>query len=172
MGHALVALASSGLDPVPQVSIIPRGLGALGYTIQGSTEDRFLVTRRRIAEQDGDVARRRAAELIVFDHLSTGAADHFRPVTDTARSMVTRYGMSEKVGDVAYDSEPAGFAPGAFEPYQDEILPTRPRRLSTTARTLLIACTMSARSTSIQHGRSCVSRHAIASDNKTKSRGE
>jgi cell division protease FtsH len=109
MGHALVALSLPGVDPVHKVSIIPRGVGALGYTIQRPTEDRFLMTREELENKMAVLLGGRAAELIIFGHLSTGAADDLRRVTDIARSMVTRYGMSEKIGNVAYDREPRSF---------------------------------------------------------------
>ncbi len=109
MGHALMALALPGADPVRKVSIIPRGIGALGYTIQRPTEDRFLMTQDELENKMAVLLGGRAAELIVFGHLSTGAADDLRRVTDIARSMVTRYGMSEKLGHVAYDRDPRSF---------------------------------------------------------------
>jgi cell division protease FtsH len=112
MGHTLVALALPGVDPVHKVSIIPRGIGALGYTIQRPTEDRFLMTREELENKMAVLLGGRAAELIVFDHLSTGAADDLRRVTDIARSMVTRYGMSERLGNVAYDRDPRTFLTG------------------------------------------------------------
>src|SRR5436190_19018433 len=102
MGHALVAMALPGTDPVHKISIIPRGVGALGYTIQRPTEDRFLMTREELENKMAVLLGGRASEEIVFGHLSTGAADDLRRVTDIARSMVTRYGMSEKLGNVAY----------------------------------------------------------------------
>jgi cell division protease FtsH len=117
MGHALVALSLPGVDPVHKVSIIPRGVGALGYTIQRPIEDRFLMTKEELENKMAVLLGGRAAELIVFDHLSTGAADDLRRVTDIARSMVTRYGMSEKLGSVAYDREPGNFLAGADRPY-------------------------------------------------------
>jgi cell division protease FtsH len=116
MGHALVALSLPGIDPVHKVSIIPRGVGALGYTIQRPTEDRFLMTREELENKMAVLLGGRAAELIVFGHLSTGAADDLRRVTDIARSMVTRYGMSDKIGNVAYDREPRSFITGADLP--------------------------------------------------------
>jgi len=112
MGHALVALALPGVDPVHKVSIIPRGIGSLGYTIQRPTEDRFLMTREELENKMAVALGGRAAEWIVFGHLSTGAADDLRRVTDIARSMVTRYGMSEKLGHVAYDRDPRSFLTG------------------------------------------------------------
>lgn len=112
MGHALVALTLPGTDPVHKVSIIPRGIGSLGYTIQRPTEDRFLMTREELENKMSVLLGGRAAELTVFGHLSTGAADDLRRVTDIARSMVTRYGMSERLGSVAYDRDPRTFLTG------------------------------------------------------------
>ncbi|WP_407166533.1 ATP-dependent zinc metalloprotease FtsH [Bradyrhizobium sp. ORS 111] len=117
MGHALVALSLPGVDPVHKVSIIPRGVGALGYTIQRPIEDRFLMTKEELENKMAVLLGGRAAELVVFDHLSTGAADDLSRVTDIARSMVTRYGMSEKLGGVAYDREPGNLFAGADRPY-------------------------------------------------------
>jgi cell division protease FtsH len=118
MGHALVALTLPGTDPVHKVSIIPRGIGSLGYTIQRPTEDRFLMTREELENKMSVLLGGRAAELTVFGHLSTGAADDLRRVTDIARSMVTRYGMSERLGSVAYDRDPRSFLTGPDLPPQ------------------------------------------------------
>jgi cell division protease FtsH len=112
MGHALVGVSFPGSDPVHKVSIIPRGVGALGYTIQRPTEDRFLMTREELENKMAVLLGGRAAELVVFGHLSTGAADDLRRVTDIARSMVTRYGMSERLGGVAYDRDPRTWLTG------------------------------------------------------------
>ena len=113
MGHAIVAMSLPGTDPVHKVSIIPRGVGALGYTIQRPTEDRFLMTREELENKMAVLLGGRAAELVVYGHLSTGAADDLRRVTDIARSMVTRYGMSEQLGSVAYERDNQSFlAPG------------------------------------------------------------
>jgi cell division protease FtsH len=112
MGHAVVAVSIPGTDPVHKVSIIPRGVGALGYTIQRPTEDRFLMTREELENKMSVLLGGRAAELTVFGHLSTGAADDLRRVTDVARSMVTRYGMSERLGSVAYERDPRNFLTG------------------------------------------------------------
>ena len=113
MGHALVALSLPGTDPVHKVSIIPRGIGALGYTVQLPTEDRFLMTREELEKKMMVMLGGRAAELVVYDQLSTGAADDLVRVTDIARAMVARYGMSEKLGSVAYDRDPRSFLAGA-----------------------------------------------------------
>src|SRR5262245_19247748 len=111
-GHALVAISLPGTDPVHKISIIPRGVGALGYTIQRPTEDRFLMTRDELENKMAVLLGGRAAELTVFSHLSTGAADDLRRVTDIARAMVTRYGMSKQLGSVAYDRDPRSFLTG------------------------------------------------------------
>jgi cell division protease FtsH len=118
MGHALVAMSLPGTDPVHKVSIIPRGIGALGYTMQRPTEDRYLMTREELENKMAVLLGGRAAEHIVFGHLSTGAADDLAKVTDVARSMVTRYGMDEKLGNIVYEDErhPLLDVPGADHP--------------------------------------------------------
>jgi cell division protease FtsH len=116
MGHALVALALPGSDPVHKISIIPRGIGALGYTIQRPTEDRFLMTREELENKMAVLLGGRAAEQVVYGRLSTGAADDLAKVTDIARSMVMRYGMEEKLGNLSYQDEPAAFLPAPAGP--------------------------------------------------------
>jgi len=112
MGHALLAMAMKGVDPVHKVSIIPRGVGALGYTIQRPTEDRFLMTREELEHKMSVLLGGRAAEHVVFGHLSTGAADDLAKVTDIARSMVTRYGMAPEVGPVSLEEGRSTFLAG------------------------------------------------------------
>jgi cell division protease FtsH len=111
MGHALVALALPGTDPVHKVSIIPRGIGSLGYTIQRPTEDRFLMTREELENKMAVLLGGRAAEHVVYGHLSTGAADDLAKVTDIARGMVMRYGMEPKLGNLSYQDEPSPLLP-------------------------------------------------------------
>ncbi len=125
MGHTLVAMSLPGTDTVHKVSIIPRGIGALGYTIQRPSEDRFIQTREDLENRMCVLLGGRAAEHIVFHHLSTGAADDLAKVTSIARDMVTRYGMDEKLGPVSYDADRPTFLPGAPPPmeprgYSDE----------------------------------------------------
>jgi cell division protease FtsH len=114
LGHALVAIALPGTDPVHKISIIPRGVGALGYTIQRPTEDRFLMTREELENKMAVLLGGRAAEEVVFNHLSTGAANDLAKVTDIARSMVMRYGMVKALGHVAYEEERPPFLGGAL----------------------------------------------------------
>jgi len=126
MGHALVALAQAGSDPVHKVSIIPRGIGALGYTIQRPTEDRYLMTRDELEHKVAVLLGGRAAEKLVFGQLSTGAADDLAKATDIARDMVTRYGMDENLGYIAFEPQrsqmldlPAGMMPGGSTVSED-----------------------------------------------------
>jgi cell division protease FtsH len=116
MGHALVALALPGTDPVHKVSIIPRGIGSLGYTIQRPTEDRFLMTREELENKMAVLLGGRAAEHVVYGHLSTGAADDLAKVTDIARGMVMRYGMESKLGNLSYQDEPSPLLPTLPQP--------------------------------------------------------
>jgi cell division protease FtsH len=103
MGHALVAASLPGVDPVHKVSIIPRGVGALGYTIQRPTEDRFLLARHDLESRISVLMGGRAAEALVFDgEVSTGASDDLQRATEIATEMVTRYGMNERLGPRTY----------------------------------------------------------------------
>jgi cell division protease FtsH len=105
MGHALVAMATPGADPVQKVTIVPHGIGALGYTMQRPIDDRFLVSRAELKGKLAVLLGGRSAEALVFDEISTGAADDLDKATHIARSMVTRFGMSEALGQMAYESQ-------------------------------------------------------------------
>jgi cell division protease FtsH len=118
MGHALVALMCKRCDPVHKVSIIPRGVGALGYTMQRPIEDRFLMTSEELEEKMAVLLGGRAAERLVFGHSSTGAADDLAKVTDIARSMVTRYAMVPELGHVSYESESSAFLGEGATPFR------------------------------------------------------
>lgn len=102
LGHALVALALPGADKVQKVSIIPRGVSALGYTIQRPTEDRFLMSRTELADKMAVLLGGRAAESLVFGDISTGASDDLAKATAIASSMVLQYGMVPELGQVNY----------------------------------------------------------------------
>ena len=141
MGHALVALAQVGSDPVHKVSIIPRGIGALGYTIQRPTEDRYLMTRGELEQKIAVLMGGRAAEKLVFGQLSTGASDDLAKATDIARAMVTRYGMDEGLGYIAFEAPrqtmldlPTGLLPNASPLSEDT-----QRRIDDAIRAIVMA---------------------------------
>lgn len=106
MGHALVAMSLPGCDEVQKVSIIPRGIGALGYTLQRPIEDRYLVSYDDLCNKLAALLGGRAAEIIIFGDASSGSSDDLAKATDIARSMVTKFGMSSTLGPVSYESEP------------------------------------------------------------------
>jgi len=105
MGHAIVALSLPGTDPVQKISIIPRGIAALGYTLQVPTEDRFLMKKTELLNRIATLLGGRAAEALVFGDISTGAHNDLARATDIARSMIKEYGMSEKLGQVYFARE-------------------------------------------------------------------
>lgn len=126
IGHALVATALPGSDAVQKVSIIPRGVGALGYTIQRPTEDRFLMSRAELANKMAVLLGGRAAETLVFGDVSTGAADDLAKATEIARSMVVRYGMVPELGAVSYETDAVPLLGATADMW-------RPRRYSETS---------------------------------------
>jgi ATP-dependent Zn protease len=109
MGHALVAASLPSADPVHKVSIIPRSIGALGYTMQRPTDDRFLITERDLKERMVVLLAGRAAEDLVFGEVSTGAADDLGRVTDIARQIVTRFGMDKKLGQAVFERQSSSY---------------------------------------------------------------
>jgi cell division protease FtsH len=116
MGHALVAASLPGTDVVHKVSIIPRGIGALGYTIQRPTDDRYLMTREELEAKLAVLLGGRAAEHLVFGHLSTGAADDLSRATEIARSMVTSYALVPELGNVTWAESTPNFLGVAAPP--------------------------------------------------------
>jgi cell division protease FtsH len=140
LGHAMVAMALPGTDPVHKVSIIPRGVGALGYTIQRPTEDRFLMTRGELENKMAVLLGGRAAEEVVFGHLSTGAHDDLSKVTDIARSMVMRYGMVKSLGHVAYEEPRAPFLGGPLPQGHREYSEETAREIDVAVREIVKAC--------------------------------
>ncbi len=109
MGHALVAANVVHADPVHKVSIIPRSIGALGYTMQRPTEDRFLITFSELKDRMAVLMGGRAAEDLVFEEFSTGASDDLAKATDIARECVTRFGMVQKTGQAVLEKKSAQF---------------------------------------------------------------
>ena len=112
-GHALVRLALPGVETVHKISIIPRGIGSLGYNIQRPTEDRYLMTEAELANKMAVLMGGRAAEVLVFDSVSTGASDDLKQATSIARMMVTQYGMDATLGQVTYGAESPAYLPVA-----------------------------------------------------------
>jgi cell division protease FtsH len=105
MGHALVALATPGADPIHKISIVPHGIGALGYTMQRPTDDRFLMSRAELKGKLAVLLGGRSAEALAFEEISTAAADDLDKATHIARNMVTRFGMSEELGQIVYETQ-------------------------------------------------------------------
>ncbi|MGE5255014.1 MAG: ATP-dependent zinc metalloprotease FtsH [Planctomycetaceae bacterium] len=116
-GHAIVAESVEHADPVAKISIIPRGVAALGYTQQQPTEDRYLMTRSELLDRLAVLLGGRVAEELVFGEISTGAQNDLQRATDIGRSMVTEYGMSDRLGLVTYErARRPIFLPETFAP--------------------------------------------------------
>jgi cell division protease FtsH len=116
-GHAIVAESVEHADPVHKISIIPRGIAALGYTQQQPTEDRYLMTRSELLDRLAVLLGGRVAEELVFGEISTGAQNDLQRATDIVRSMVTEYGMSDRLGLVTYErTRQPMFLPESFAP--------------------------------------------------------
>jgi cell division protease FtsH len=119
-GHAIVAESVEHADPVHKISIIPRGIAALGYTQQQPTEDRYLLTRSELIDRLAVLLGGRVAEELVFNEISTGAQNDLQRASDIARAMVTEYGMSDSLGLVSYERpRPAMFLPESFSPVKN-----------------------------------------------------
>ena len=113
-GHALVAAFTPGSDPVHKITIIPRGMGALGYTLQRSEDDQFLYSKKELMGQIDVLLGGRAAEQIIFGEISTGASNDISRATDIIKRMITDYGMSEKFKNVTLGKSGRGY--GTQEP--------------------------------------------------------
>ncbi|HWQ03811.1 MAG TPA: ATP-dependent zinc metalloprotease FtsH [Longilinea sp.] len=114
-GHALVAALVPHADPVAKISIIPRGQGALGYTLQMPTEDRYLLTMEELNDRIAVMLGGRAAEKVAVGMITTGASDDIKRATELARRMVTEFGMSEKLGTVRYAGQQSQYLGGMAE---------------------------------------------------------
>ena len=114
MGHVTAALALRSGEKVHKVSIIPRGMGALGYTLQRPTEDRYLMDKEEMLRKIAVLLGGRASETLFFSSVSTGAADDLVKATDIARAMITQYGMSEKIGLATFEERGMPYLQGPF----------------------------------------------------------
>jgi len=121
MGHAIVALAIPGADAVQKVSIIPHGMSALGYTLQRPAEERYIMTQHELEAKLTVLLGGRAAELVMFNELSTGAADDLANATALAREMVERFGMDDRIGNVVFRAFPTV----AHDVFAEQISDTR-----------------------------------------------
>ncbi|HYM28186.1 MAG TPA: ATP-dependent zinc metalloprotease FtsH, partial [Steroidobacteraceae bacterium] len=137
-GHAVVAALVPHADPVTKISIVPRGQAALGYTIQSPTEDRYLMTREELEDRLAVMLGGRAAEIVVFKTISTGASDDISRATELARQMVTQFGMSAALGSVRYAGQQLAYLGGSAEdnsnisPQTREVIDEEVKRLITT----------------------------------------
>jgi cell division protease FtsH len=136
-GHAIVATVLPEMDPVHKVSIVQRGIGALGYTMQLPVEDRYLLTKRELEHQLAVLLGGRTAESIVFGEVSTGAQNDLLRATDVARAMVTEFGMSDAIGPVNHEGHRRGtfietpFAPerGAYAEETARVIDAEVKRI-------------------------------------------
>ncbi|MBN2509434.1 MAG: ATP-dependent zinc metalloprotease FtsH [Spirochaetales bacterium] len=119
-GHALIAALTEGADPVTKISIVPRGLGALGYTLQMPEEDRYLMTEDELLGRIDVLLGGRAAEDFIFKKISTGASNDLTRATDIVRNMITEYGMSERFKNVALTKRGNQFLNPMENPYMQK----------------------------------------------------
>ncbi len=118
MGHAIAAMAMPDVDPVHKISIIPRGIAALGYTMQRPMEEHFLMSQDELMHRMVVLLSGRAAEELIFSQISTGASDDLVKTTEIARSMVVRFGMDKRLGQVSYEPERRSMLPSNRPDYQ------------------------------------------------------
>jgi cell division protease FtsH len=149
-GHALVALLEEHADPVHKVSIIPRGR-ALGVTLTMPTEDRYSLTRDELMARVYHMMGGRAAEDVVFDHLSTGAADDLKQATKLVRDMVCTYGMSEEIGPISLEEDTETVFLGRDLGHQVQRSPTQAGKVDAEISKLLAAAYEHAKSQLIEH---------------------
>ncbi|HMS17593.1 MAG TPA: cell division protein FtsH, partial [Planctomycetota bacterium] len=145
LGHAVVARYSPGSDPVHKVSIIPRGRGALGYTLTLPDEDRYIITKDEIIARIRVTLGGRSAEEVIFNHQSTGAEDDLQKATQLARSLVCRWGMSDDLGTVAYDRSPGSPFLGRDMSKTDGVSEQTAGRIDQAVREILDRCHREAR---------------------------
>ena len=140
-GHAIVATLTPDMDPVHKISIVQRGFGALGYTMQVPLEDRYLMQRQDLLNQLAVLLGGRTAEEIALGEISTGAQNDLMRATDIARSMVTEWGMSDLLGVISYGGStrnkfldlPGGIERGAYAEDTGKVIDAEVRRIMTDA---------------------------------------
>jgi len=137
MGHAIVATALPKTDPVHKVSIIPRSIGALGYTLQRPTEDRFLITATELKQRMTALLAGRAAEEIIYGEVSTGAADDLAKATDVARQSVTRFGMSSQLGQAVLEEQKQQWLGNGTGPLSRDYSETTAREIDLAVREMI-----------------------------------
>jgi cell division protease FtsH len=137
LGHALVALALPGSDRVHKVSIVPRGMSALGYTLQRPSDDRHLQTRSELLDRLAVLLGGRAAEIVAQGEPSTGAADDLARATALARDMATRFGMDDAIGPASYVEDPRGVPVGELMLGHRPLGPATEERIDTAVVLLL-----------------------------------
>lgn len=136
-GHALVAAFRPTAEKVHKISIIPRGIGALGFTLQLPTEDRYLMSKQELLEKIDVLLGGRAAESIIFKEITTGAQNDLQRATDIARSMVTLYGMTDNLGAVTYRPTPNPFFQQSYFPQEREISDETARLIDSEIRNIV-----------------------------------
>ncbi len=145
-GHAIVASVLPGLDPVHKISIVQRGFGALGYTMQLPLEDRYLMTREDLLSQLSVLLGGRSAEEIAFGQISTGAQNDLQRATDIARAMVTEFGMSDVLGAVNYNgNRRAAFLENPFAPERGNYAEDTAQKIDAEVKRILSAAHDTAR---------------------------
>jgi cell division protease FtsH len=147
-GHALIAESRPSADRVAKVTIIPRGIGALGFTQQLPTEDRYLLKRSELFDRLDVLLGGRMAELLIFGEPSTGAQNDLQRATDLVRHMVTQYGMSEALGPTALETRPSStYISDTLTPTRHEYSEHTAQRIDMEIQTLLQAAEQRVRTT-------------------------
>ena len=136
-GHAVVAASRETAEKVHKISIVPRGIGALGFTLQLPTEDRYLMSRKELLEKIDVLLGGQVAEEMIFGDYTTGASNDLQKATDIARSMVMTYGMSDSLGRVTYRATPNPFLHGYDQALSKEISEDTARRIDDEVRTII-----------------------------------
>ena len=144
-GHAIVATTLPDMDPVHKVSIVQRGFGALGYTMQLPLEDRYLLTRTELENQLAVLLAGRTAELLEFNEYSTGAQNDLQRATNIARAMVTQYGMSEQLGPVNHEAQRNTYLEGPMAPERGTYAEETARAIDAEVRRIVSAAEATAR---------------------------